>query len=155
MCPWGYFWRSSAFTLINWLKCITLSNMEWGVSLNLLKTWVEEKGGRMANLISMLELRQLSSTHNVNNTILQLLDSNQNEYHLLPDCQVFRLVKPPLSWFSNLQTTDSGTSQPPYPCQPNSYNKFSVFVCMCMCVWMHLSIYLSTYLSLFIYIVLT
>ena len=87
-------------------------------SSNLLSAWIEQKEGGRANLLSLLELGQLSSSALGNQCSwfwgLQTRTgtyttgapgSQACQFGLEPHCQ--------LSWASSLQMADCGTSQPP------------------------------------------
>lgn len=110
--PWACFQKRWIFELVDWVKQLTLPNVDWHCPMhwepeenkNEGKGWIYFMPDYFSwDIVLLLSLVFL---------VLKLSNLDQNLYHWFSGSQTFKLLHS-LSRVSSLQIVDHGTSQPP------------------------------------------
>lgn len=92
----------------------------WGASPNLLRVWMEQKGGGKDSLFLYLTWHPSSFVQSGPGSQTFRIYT-WNLHHHLSGSQDYKLHR--LSWGSSLQRADGISSQPPWSCEPVPYNR--------------------------------
>ena len=144
------------------LRKITLPSLTYRwTSSSLLRAWIEQKGRWRVNLLSLLELRHLSSA--LRHWCISSQVSNQDLYTTVstpftstpsPVLRLWIKVHCQCFWVSSLQTADHGTSQPPWlhqsiPVLNPLVSSISILFSW-RTQWIHQSLYIRMPLTIFL-----